>query len=99
MIDKSSVVEALQKLAEKVQDSDRGGYDRLNLLCNAVQNNANADAWAYADIHSMIAPNSIVERYRSNTRASGLDGVVTLLEILRNTFIFAPIIVTWYGIS
>jgi hypothetical protein len=99
MIDKSSVVEALKKLAEKVQDSDPNGYDRLNLLSNAVQNNANADAWAYADVHSMIAPDSIVERYRNNVGRNRLDRFVTILEIIRNTFIFAPIIVTWYGIS
>src|SRR6266496_392570 len=98
MIDKSSVVESLQKLAQKVQDCDPGGSDRLNLLKDAVQNNAHADAWAYADIHAMIAPESIVERYRHNARSS-LDRIVGFLEIIRNTFIFAPIIVTWYGIS
>ncbi len=99
MIDTSSVVESLDKLAEKVQDSDPGGYDRLNLLKDAVQNNMHAGAWAYADVHAMIAPDSIVERYRHSASSSRLDRFVASLEVIRNTFIFAPIIVTWYGIS
>ena len=98
MIDKSSVVESLRKLAEKIKDSDPGGVDRLNLLGNAIQNPAQSDGWSYADVHSMIAPDSIVERYR-NSLQTGMDRIVTFLEIIRNTFIFAPIIVTWYGIS
>ncbi len=99
MIDKSSVADSLQKLANEVRASDPGGYDRLSLLSNAVQNEAHASAWAYADVHSMIAPDSIVERYRQNARSDTTDKLVTFLEIIRNTLIFAPIIVTWYGIS
>lgn len=98
MIDKSSVVESLHKLAEKIKTSDPGGYDRLSLLNNAVQNNTQPDGWSYADVHAMIAPDSIVERYRTSLQ-TGLDRAVTFMEIIRNTFIFAPIIVTWFGIS
>lgn len=99
MIDTSSVVDGLHKLAEKVKDSDHGGYDRLNLLSEAVQTNANTSAWAYGDVHAMIAPDSIVERYRNNAQRNGLDKAITFMEIVRNTFIFLPIIVTWLGIS
>jgi hypothetical protein len=99
MINASSVAEALNALAEQVRTSDPGGYDRLNLLRDAVQSNTHADAWAYADVHSMIAPESIVERYRNNVHTNTLDKLLTRLEIVRNTFIFAPIIVTWYAIS
>ena len=60
MINTASVVESLNTLAEQVQDSDPGGYDRLHLLKAAVENNMHADAWAYADVHAMIAPDSIV---------------------------------------
>jgi Skp family chaperone for outer membrane proteins len=99
MINTSSVVESLNTLAEQVQDSDPGGYDRLHLLKDAVENNMHADAWAYADVHAMIAPDSIVERYRNNASSGGMDRFVALLEVVRNTLIFTPIIVTWYGIS
>src|SRR5690348_17318739 len=99
MINTSSVATSLQKLADQVKDSDPGGSDRLTLLSHAVQNNANTDGWAYADVHSMIAPDSIVERYRNNIRTNRTDKVIAFLEITRNTLIFAPIIVTWFGIS
>lgn len=99
MIDTSSVVGALDKLAQKVKDSDSGGSARLTLLSEAVQHNANTSAWAYADVHSMIAPDSIVERYRNNVQKNGIDRTVTWLETIRNTFIFLPIIVTWLSIS
>ncbi len=99
MIDTSSVVGALDKLAQQVKDSDSGGSARLTLLSEAVQHNANTSAWAYADVHSMIAPDSIVERYRNNVQKNGIDRIVTWLETIRNTFIFLPIIVTWLSIS
>jgi hypothetical protein len=99
MIDKTSVAESLHKLAEQVQESDPGGYHRLNLLKEAVQNNTSADAWAYADIHALIAPDSIVERYRHKTHPNTLDRIVTIMEVVRNTFIFAPIVLTWYAIA
>ncbi|HEV2656506.1 MAG TPA: hypothetical protein VGT82_16185, partial [Ktedonobacteraceae bacterium] len=99
MINTSTVVESLDKLAEQVQESDPGGYTRLHLLKDAVENNMHADAWAYADVHAMIAPDSIVERYRNSASSGGMDRFVALLEVIRNTLIFTPIIVTWYGIS
>ncbi|HEV2659759.1 MAG TPA: hypothetical protein VGU68_04120, partial [Ktedonobacteraceae bacterium] len=50
-------------------------------------------------VHAMIAPDSIVERYRNSASSGGMDRFVALLEVIRNTLIFTPIIVTWYGIS
>src|SRR5579872_5746423 len=99
MIDTSSVVGALDKLAQQVKDSDSGASARLTLLSEAVQHNANTSAWAYTDVHAMIAPYSIVERYRNNVQKNGIDRTVTWLETIRNTFIFLPIIVTWLSIS
>jgi hypothetical protein len=101
MINQASVVESLQELAEKVRSSDPNAAGRLMLLSNAVESGANAEAWTYADIHALIAPESIVERYRSESRkmSRGLDSLIFWLELTRNTLIFAPIIVTWYGIS
>lgn len=99
MIDKSSVAESLQKLARQVKESDPRGSDRLVLLSNAVQTGANADTWSRHDIHTMIAPESIVELYRNVDNAHGLDRWIRYLEIFRNVLIFAPIMVTWYGIS
>ncbi len=99
MIQTKSVADVLQELADQVKTSDSGGSARLNLLSEAVQHNANTSAWAYADVHSMVAPDSIVERYRNNAQKNGIDRTVTWLETIRNTFIFLPIIVTWLSIS
>ncbi|HZU01004.1 MAG TPA: hypothetical protein VFA10_15150 [Ktedonobacteraceae bacterium] len=99
MINQSSAVKALRALADQVKDSDVGGHDRLNLLGDAVEHGTNADAWTYTDVHTMISPDSIVERYRSKQMRSWLDRSVTVLEIVRNTLIFTPILATWYAIS
>ena len=95
----SPVAESLQELARKVQQSDPDGSDRLLMLSEAVKNNTNADAWAYGDVHTMIAPDSIVESYRNDRRTTQADRTVALLEGVRNAVIFLPIIVTWLGIS
>jgi hypothetical protein len=99
MINQSSAVKALRELAEQVKESDQGGHDRLTLLGDALEHGTNAEAWTYTDVHTMIAPDSIVERYRSKQTRNVLDWLVTALETLRNTLIFTPIIITWYAIS
>ena len=95
----SPVVESLQELAQQVRQSDPGGSDRLLMLSDAIKNNTSANAWAYADVHTMIAPDSIVESYRNDRRTTGSDRTIAMLEGLRNAIIFLPIIVTWLGIS
>lgn len=95
----SPAADSLERLAKKVQQSDPGGSSRLLALSEAVRNHTNADAWAYADVHTMIAPDSIVESYRNDIRTTRPDRIVAFLEGIRNTFIFAPIIITWWGIS
>ena len=99
MANQTSAAEVLRKLANEVKDSDPGGYERLNLLGDAIEHGTNAEAWTYTDVHTMIAPDSIVERYRSKQTRNVLDWLVTALETLRNTLIFTPIIITWYAIS
>ena len=94
-----SVVDSLETLAQRVQLSDPGGSERLLQLSGAVKNNTNANVWNYTDVHAMIAPDSIVESYRNDIRMTRPDRTVAILEGVRNTFIFAPIIVTWLGIS
>ncbi len=95
----SSVVDLLERLAQRVRQSDPGGSERLLQLSGAVKNNTNANVWNYTDVHAMIAPDSIVESYRNDLHTTQPDRMVAILEGVRNTFIFAPIIVTWLGIS
>src|SRR5262245_16392399 len=96
MIEKSSVQESLHRIANKVQAYDAGAADRLRLLADAVGGARSAEQWAACDIFKLIDPDGIVECFkRYQTGGSFID----ILELLRNTFIFSPIIVTWYGIS
>jgi methyl-accepting chemotaxis protein len=100
LLDSSSIKKSLQELADKVERSgDRDAGERLRMLSEAVDKSANAPgAWKTASIYQMIDPDSIVEGYR--TRHISAPGcLVEAMEVLRNTFIFAPIIVTWYGVS
>ncbi len=95
----TAISESLQRMAQKVQNSDPGGHDRLLMLSEAVKNNTHADAWAYADVRTMIAPDSIVECYRNDRQTTKTDRAVAFMEGMRNALIFLPIIVTWLGIS
>lgn len=95
----SQAADSLERLAQRVQQSDPGGSERLLQLSRALKNSTDATAWAYGDVHAMIAPDSIVESYRNDIRTTQSDRTVAILEGVRNTFIFAPIIVTWWGIS
>ena len=96
MVEKTSVQASLHKIADKVQACDVGAAARLRLLADAVGGAKCAEQWAACDIFKLIDPDGIVEcfkRYQTRGRLIGF------LELLRNTFIFSPIIVTWYGVS
>lgn len=98
MIDKSLVKESLVKLADRIQSTDPSGASRLLLLSEAVMGgpDIDAEAWAATDIYKFIDPDSIVEHVRSQyTRARHID----IMELVRNTLVLAPIIVTWFAIS
>jgi hypothetical protein len=96
MIDPNTVRTNLEALAGTLEGSDPDAATRLRNLRSAIGGGNNADAWAASDIHRLIEPELIVERYK-NQRLS--DGLIAALEWLRNTLIFAPLVVTWYGIS
>src|SRR6266700_4827464 len=98
MVDNSLVKESLLKLVERIQDSDPGGASRLRLLADAVGGSptVDGDTWAATDIYKFIDPDSIIEHFRnqySKTR------VIDILELVRNTLVLGPIIVTWFAIS
>ena len=99
MIDQASVVQTLQTLARQIGASDSGAALRLTMLSDAIEHGTNAEAWAYSDINTLIGPDSIVERYRKQQEVLSRKSFISHLEIIRNTFIFLPIIVTWFGIS
>lgn len=98
IIDKSLVQESLMKLADKVQNYDPDGAIRLRLLGDVVMGgpNIDTDIWITIDVYKFVDPDSIVQHFRSQfTRAKYID----ILELIRNTLVLFPIIVTWYAIS
>jgi hypothetical protein len=89
------VKKELLDLATSIHDYDSGAAFRLRLLSDAVEGK-DAEPWIYSDVFAVIDPDGVIERYK---RHQGRSTVLSLIEVARNTLIFAPIMVTWYGIS
>jgi hypothetical protein len=87
----------LVRLAEEVEVVDYPASIRLRHLGDAIVGNSETGAWAKADIYQLISPDSIIEQYKRKHLSPG--GLIQTLELIRNIFIFLPIIVTWLGIS
>lgn len=96
MIDVDEVRNNLEALAIKLESSDPNAALRLRNLSRAVDNGPNADAWASSNIHQLVEPELIITRYKTLPRT---DWLIAGMEWIRNTLIFAPLVVTWYGIS
>jgi hypothetical protein len=99
MIDLMNVTEVrtnLEAVANRVASTDEKAALRLRSLSRAVGGGSYADAWAASDVHQLIEPDQIIERLK-NQHAK--EGVITWLEWIRNSLIFAPLVVTWFGIS
>lgn len=94
--DSQPIEEQLDALADRL-DSYRlpAPAGRLRELRAAVAEGINADAWSEADLRALIDPEAIAERVRGERVR---DHVVEVLELLRNTLVLAPLVVTWYGI-
>jgi hypothetical protein len=95
MTSKLQIKKDLELLAIKLGKFDAKAAQRLRDLCDAVDG-TNTQTWAAVDIHKMIEPDMIIEQFRST---KGVDWIIGLLEWIRNVLIFAPLILTWYGIS
>jgi hypothetical protein len=96
LMDKVTIKKDLITVAQTIKASDEGAAQRLIELSSAVGGGANADAWAVSDIYQMIGPDTIIERYKNQHVA---DTLQSWLEWIRNALIFAPLIVTWFGVS
>ena len=96
MINPDEVRTSLEALANTFEAGDPKGANRLRNLRSALSKSGNADAWGSADIYRLIAPDLIIERYKSQRTT---DTLLIILEWLRNCLIFAPLVVTWLGIS
>jgi hypothetical protein len=100
MIDPLSIKQDLYALAVVVEPDDINAAWRLRGLGDAVEKPSGPyrAAWTSSDIHQMISADLIVEQYRER-QFSQKSGLIGFLELLRNVFIFVPILITWYSIS
>src|SRR5437763_1093240 len=96
MMDATQVRTNLEAVANQVEASDKGAADRLRELSYAVKGGPNADAWAASNIYQIIEPEQIIERYKTQRKT---ESTISILEWVRNSLIFAPLVVTWFGIS
>ncbi|BCL77981.1 hypothetical protein ccbrp13_04460 [Ktedonobacteria bacterium brp13] len=93
---KGTVRADLEGAAKKIEKHDPRSANRLLELADAVGGGSYSDAWAASDIYSMVNIPVIVNRYRNQPKK---EGPVAVAELVRNILIFAPLIVTWFGIS
>ena len=96
MINTRQVVAELDALADKVKQTDEKAAQRLANLRVAVNGSSNTSAWAASDIHELIEPDLVVERFKKQRTT---NAILIICEGLRNIFIFVPLVVTWWGIS
>jgi hypothetical protein len=96
LMDPMSIKVNLKAVANTIKESDESAAQRLEELSLAVGGGSNADAWASCDVYQMIEPENVIKRYKdlhvTNTFHSWL-------EWGRNILIFAPLVVTWLGVS
>src|SRR5450755_4579664 len=100
MIDAAATHKDLIAIAQQIDTSDAGRIDpwaqRLRNLGEAVVGGEYADAWAAIDVHRMIEPAAIVERYSSQQRH---DRWLAPARWVRNTLLFLLFMFIWIGVS
>ncbi len=96
MADITETIEELRALARHVDSIDKRASARMRDLAEAIDSGPQADQWANVDLFAIIDPNVLAEQAESRKNRGTLTSA---LELFRNAFILAPLIVTWYGIS
>ena len=96
LMDQMSIKVNLKAVANAVKESDENAAQRLEELSLAVGGGSNADAWASCDVYQMIEPESVIKRYKDQHVTNIFH---SWLEWGRNILIFAPLVVTWLGVS
>lgn len=89
----------LLRLSERVLPADTGAGERLAALAAVVGSDADderaAQRWAFADLRQAVDAEGLAERAAgAETRA----GQPARLEAVRNSLVFAPLILTWLAI-
>ena len=96
LIDKVIITKDLKAVANTIRKGDEYAAQRLEDLSLAVSNGIDENIWAASNIYQIIEPNDIITSYQNQHVT---DKFLSWLELVRNVLIFAPLVVTWYGVS
>jgi len=90
-LDRQATVEALQRLADEATTREPSLGTVLARLAAAVREGRNTEAAAYT---GAVDPRGLAELL-----AGKHSRLWAVLEVVRNVLVFAPIAVTWFGLS
>jgi hypothetical protein len=84
------------QLADRIVAFDWSTATQFRSLSEALSCKPDAEVWVASDVHRLIDPNAVIERFRKqpgeNMRVK--NRTVLMVKYLRNTLIFAPIVLT-----
>ncbi len=96
MMNAASCKSKLEDLAVELEDRDPDTAANLRDLGEALAGGPTADAWAFANVGTVLNPERI-------TDAVTADGSTDLwargMEVLRNSLVLLPLAITWFGIA
>ena len=90
-MDRQATAEALQRLADEATAREPSLGTVLSRLADAVREGRTTEAAAYT---GAVDPRGLAELL-----ASKHSRLWAILEVIRNVLVFAPIAVTWFGLS
>jgi hypothetical protein len=90
-LDRQATAEALQRLADEATAREPSLGTVLSRLADAVREGRTTEAAAYT---GAVDPRGLAELL-----ASKHSRLWAVLEVIRNVLVFAPIAVTWFGLS
>lgn len=86
----------LTAVAAQLDQCDGSTAALLRDLSYALRGGPQTNAWASSNIHQLIETGTVIEHYKNQRRT---DKFIAIIEWIRNSLIFAPLVLTWLGIS
>lgn len=95
------ISQELNQLADQIVSFDWSTATQFRSLSEALSCDPEAEIWIASDVHRLIDPNAVIERFRKQPEAKlhVTNRTINVLKYCRNLLIFSPIVFTLYGIS
>lgn len=93
-----NLIVRLDKVAGQVSYLDRSLADHFRSLGQALSTPGYDARWADLDLFRIMGPTVVRERLEAREE-SRRGRVINVLEVIRSTLIFLPLVITWYGIA